>query len=56
MSLFLCMVRGYILASLIYMWLSYFPVFPNGLAVKNPPAMKEMQEIQVWSLGWEDPL
>ena len=50
------MVRGYILASLIYMWLSNFPVFPNGLAVKNPPAMKEMQEIQVWSLGWEDPL
>ena len=24
--------------------------------VKNLPAMQEMQETQVWSLGWEDPL
>ena len=24
--------------------------------VKNPPAMQETQEMQVWSLGWEDPL
>ena len=24
--------------------------------VKNPPAMPEMQEIWVHSLGWEDPL
>ena len=24
--------------------------------VKNLPAMQEMQEIQVLSLGWEDPL
>ena len=23
---------------------------------KNPPAMQETQEIQVWSLSWEDPL
>ena len=27
--------------------------FPSGSAVKNPPAM---QELQVRSLGWEDPL
>ena len=27
--------------------------FPNGSAVKNPSAM---QETQVQSLGWEDPL
>ena len=27
--------------------------FPSGSAVKNPPAM---QETQVQSLGWEDPL
>ena len=27
--------------------------FPGGSAVKNPPAMQEMW---VWSLGWEDPL
>ena len=24
--------------------------------VKNLPAMQELQETQVWSLGWEDPL
>ena len=24
--------------------------------VKNPPAMKELQEMQVRSLGWEGPL
>ena len=23
--------------------------------VKNPLAMQEPQEMQVWSLGWEDP-
>ena len=28
-------------------------VFPSGSAVENPPAM---QETQVQSLGWEDPL
>ena len=27
--------------------------FPGDAAVKNPPAV---QETQVWSLGWEDPL
>ena len=27
--------------------------FPGGSVVKNQPAMQEMQ---VWSLGWEDPL
>ena len=30
--------------------------FPGGSAVKNPHAMHESQEIQVLSLGWEDPL
>ena len=29
-----------------------FMGFPGGSVVKNPPAMQEMQ---VWSLGWEDP-
>ena len=28
-------------------------VFPGGSAIKNPPAM---QETNVLSLGWEDPL
>ena len=32
------------------------PGFPGGTVVKNPPAIQEVQEIQVWSLGWEDPL
>ena len=30
--------------------------FPGGSAVKNQPAMKKLQETQVQSLGWEDPL
>ena len=30
--------------------------FTGGKAVKNPPAMKKMQEMWVLSLGWEDPL
>ena len=33
--------------------------FWNGSAVKNPPAVQEMQKTQeMWvrSLGWEDPL
>ena len=30
--------------------------FPGGSVVKNPPAMQELQEMQVPSLGWEDPL
>ena len=31
----------------------YLMGFPGGSAVKNLPAMQEMQ---IWSLGWEDPL
>ena len=30
--------------------------FPSVSAVKNPPAMQEMQEMWVRSLDWEDPL
>ena len=30
--------------------------FPGGSVVKNPPVMQETQEIQVQSLGQEDPL
>ena len=30
--------------------------FPSGSVVKNPPAMQELQEMWVWSLGGEDPL
>ena len=27
--------------------------FPGGSMIKNPPAMQELQEMQVQSLGWE---
>ena len=30
--------------------------FPGGSTVKNIPAMKEMQETRLWSLGREDHL
>ena len=30
--------------------------FPGGTVGKNPPAMQEMQQTQVQSLGGEDPL
>ena len=30
--------------------------FPDGSVVYNPTAMQETQEMQVSSLGWEDPL
>ena len=30
--------------------------FPGGSAVKNLPAMQELQEMQFGSLGWEAPL
>ena len=29
---------------------------PGGSAVKNPPAMQDLWEMRVWSLGQEDPL
>ena len=32
---------------------SYTPD-PGGSMVKNLPAKQETQEMQVWSLGWED--
>ena len=30
--------------------------FPGGSVAKNLPAMQELQETQVWSLDWDDPL
>ena len=30
--------------------------FPGGSAAKNLPAMQELQELWVPSLGWKDPL
>ena len=33
--------------------MSIYMDFPSGSAVKNLTAMQEME---VWSLGWEDPL
>ena len=31
------------------------PDFPSGSRIKNPPAIQQPQEMQVRSLGWEDP-
>ena len=43
--------------------MSQFPVQVSGITsaymahqVKKPPAMQETQEMQVWSLGWGEPL
>ena len=36
--------------------LIYLLGFPSGSVVKNSPAKQEIQETQVQSLGWEDPL
>ena len=33
-----------------------FSGFPSNSALKNLPAIQEMQKTQVQSLGWEDPL
>ena len=30
--------------------------FPSGSEVKNQPAMKKLQKMQVQSLGWQDSL
>ena len=30
--------------------------FPDGSSVKNPPAVQEMQDTHLRSLGWEEPL
>ena len=30
--------------------------FSDDQWVKNPPAMQEIHETQVWSLGWKNPL
>ena len=30
--------------------------FPGGSEIKNQPVMQESQEMQIWPLGWEDPL
>ena len=33
----------------------YVKGFPNGLDIKNLPAVQETQKTWVWSQGWEDP-
>ena len=34
----------------------YYMSFPGGSVIKNLPAVQEMQETWVWSLGQEDAL
>ena len=36
--------------------IEYLKASQVALVVKNLPAMQEIQETMVWSLGWEDPL
>ena len=36
--------------------LNFIALFPGGSVVRTLPAMKEPQEMWVWSPGWEDPL
>ena len=41
---------------MILIILNFNQGFLGGSVVKNPPSVEETQEIQVWSLGQEDPL
>ena len=42
---------------ILFLWLSNIPlVFPSGSLVRNPPAVQELQEMQVGYLDLEDPL
>ena len=41
---------------LTWYYTCFSAIFPGRSAVKNLPAMQELQETRVWSLGWEDPL
>ena len=47
-----CIMVGF---SIFTRWYNHSWDFPGGSAVKNPPAMQEIQETQVQFLGWEDP-
>ena len=40
----------------IWSCLEIFLGFPGGSVIMNQCAMQELQEMQVQSLGWEDPL
>ena len=51
-SLYLCLC--FCFANRFHLYL--FSDFPSGSVVKSPPAMQEMQETRVRSLGPEDPL
>ena len=44
-------VRLVLIISILILW-----GFSGGSGIKNPPAKQQMQEIQVQSLGGEDPL
>ena len=41
---------------MVWSWVCESGGFPSGSVVKNPPAVQEMQETQVLSLGCEDAL
>ena len=37
-------------------WINVHESLHRWFSCKSPPAMQEMQETLVWSLGWDDPL
>ena len=56
----LCVYEGMKIDTILYLYVKYLHIhinvytgFPGGSVIKNPPAV---QETQVQSLGWEDPL
>ena len=48
--------KSFIIEISLSIYIYIFLGFPNGSVIKNPPAMQEMQEMQVLSLGQQDPL
>ena len=46
----------YFSTSYLLVWWWWQWAFQVAQWVKNPSAMKEIQETRVWFLGWEDPL
>ena len=48
---------GFLKGTVWHFWKrTEYSTFPSGSEVKNLPAMQELQETQIQSLGWEDPL
>ena len=55
---YLCSLFPEALWTVSWLWLQLQEAlgFPGDSVVKNPPSMREVRELRVQSLGWEDPL